>query len=473
MTIRTKLFLSVALVIILSLILGSIIFFSTARIDKTVEKGQKSDRIVREIFQLTLLLNDYLMYHEERSAKQWQIKHKAIGNLLASQHYNDPKDQAIHEDIIKTHASAAEDFTQLINAYPDNTSEDLRVRLTSLLLVKSQAMVSKSVVLSEKSFSEQRQTRENAVLVLGVVIGILLISTITLFFLLYKSIVDPIAKLNKGTRLIASGNWSHKVDVNSHDEIGQLAQAFNTMSAKINSYITELKQLEKQKDDFIAAASHELKTPLTSLSIYYKSLHNKLEKTKDTKTENLLEKIDGQLKRLLNMVDDLLDVQKIVGGKLQYTFEYFDLKELVNEIIQETRLTTENRHIIKRLTKSTTVYGSRAHIEQVLTNFISNAIKYSPKKEKIVVSTEISETNIILSVRDFGIGIAKKDQEKVFERFYRAGGKIEKTYPGIGLGLYISSQIIKHHGGKIWVKSQKNKGSIFSFALPIKETKQT
>ncbi len=118
------------------------------------------------------------------------------------------------------------------------------------------------------------------------------------------------------------------------------------------------------------------------------------------------------------------------------------------------------------------VYGDHDRLGQVLNNFITNAIKYSPQSDKIIVKTVVDKNNLTLRVQDFGLGLSKDDQAKVFERFYRVSGADQNTYPGLGLGLYISSEIIKRHNGRVWVESKKTQGSTFCFSLPMTKRKQ-
>jgi signal transduction histidine kinase len=126
--------------------------------------------------------------------------------------------------------------------------------------------------------------------------------------------------------------------------------------------------------------------------------------------------------------------------------------------------------LVKDLARSVTVLADRERVGQVMTNLISNAIKYSPNAKKINVSTKVTKDTVTLSVQDYGVGIPKGNQEKVFEQFFRVSGPKQNTFPGLGLGLYISSEIIKREGGRIWVESSQGKGSTFCFALPIKRT---
>jgi signal transduction histidine kinase len=177
--------------------------------------------------------------------------------------------------------------------------------------------------------------------------------------------------------------------------------------------------------------------------------------------------MDAQLKKLTVLIGDLLDVTQVDGGKLQFHVGFFNFNELVTEIVNEMKLTTTKHHITANIAATKVINGDRDRIGQVITNLISNAIKYSPHDEKIIITTSVDKTNVFLCIQDFGIGISKEKQGKVFNRFFRAGDA-DNTFAGLGLGLFISSEIVKRHGGRIWVESIKNKGSTFCFTLPIK-----
>lgn len=231
--------------------------------------------------------------------------------------------------------------------------------------------------------------------------------------------------------------------------------------------ITERKQLEQQKDEFISIASHELKTPITSVKAYAQILGQRFRKADDAKSVELVGKMDMQLDKLTSLIGDLLDVTKIEAGRIQFNESAFDFNELISATVEELQRTTRKHTFIKELESSITVIGDHDRIGQVITNFITNAIKYSPQADKIIVKTTTNNGNVTLSVQDFGLGLTKDDQARVFERFYRVSGSDQNTYPGLGLGLYISSEIIKRHKGRVWVEDKKIDGSTFCFSLPM------
>ena len=231
--------------------------------------------------------------------------------------------------------------------------------------------------------------------------------------------------------------------------------------------ITEQKLLQQQKDDFIAIASHEVKTPVPSIKGYAQVPEKMLLKKGDVKEAMMMNRMDGQVKRLTNLIADLLDVTKINSGKLQFRNTVFDFNPMVKELVEELQRTSERHTLVKHFNETGLVCGDRERISQVITNLITNAIKYSPSSDKIIIYTALENGEVTLCVQDYGIGIPQAKQEKVFEQFYRVSGDMQHTFPGLGLGLYISSEIIKREGGRIWVNSNEGQGSTFCFALPL------
>jgi signal transduction histidine kinase len=240
-------------------------------------------------------------------------------------------------------------------------------------------------------------------------------------------------------------------------------------SMMLAAVMAERRELEQRKNEFIVMASHELKTPVASLKGFAQFLQRRFAKAGDEKSAGLLMKMDAQVNKLTSLIDDLLDVTRIEGGRLQFHEAYFSFDELVDEILEEVQHTTEKQKILREGLAKKTVYGDKDRIGQVITNFLSNAIKYAPDTTEILVKTSATNQHVTLSVQDFGLGIATEKQRYVFERFYRVAGATERTSPGLGIGLYVSREIIKRQDGSIWVKSEKGKGSTFGFTLPLKE----
>jgi PAS domain S-box-containing protein len=264
----------------------------------------------------------------------------------------------------------------------------------------------------------------------------------------------------------------HHVDEKIHWAVASGSPQYNE-EGEFTGYIgalvdiTDLKHLQQQKDDFIGIASHELKTPVTSIKAYTQVLERMMLKSGKERDAELIRKLDSQVNRLTKLIEDLLDVTKLNSGKLQFNDRHFDFNELVRELLEDLQRTTENHLLIPKLAPTVIVFGDRERIGQVITNLITNSIKYSPNADKIIIKSAVVGNDIQLCVKDFGIGIPEANLNRVFEQFYRVSGEMQHTFPGLGLGLYITSEIIKRENGKIWVSSQEGKGSTFCFSLPL------
>lgn len=266
-------------------------------------------------------------------------------------------------------------------------------------------------------------------------------------------LVNAVRKIRK------TGEYAKPVEDKGTDEIATLIQAFNKM-------MEEIEASQKKKDEFIGIASHELKTPLTSIKGYVEML-DMMEKEEPKK--HYVHKVLSNIIKLERLVKDLLDVSKIQSGQLQLEMKDFYINDLLNETISASQLVSDTHKIIRKGDLGNEmIYGDRQRIDQVLSNLLSNAIKYSPGEKIILVDTEKTNKELIIKVRDYGIGVSPEDQTNIFQRFYRSNS-IAVHISGFGLGLYICSDIINRHNGKIWVESD-GKGSIFNFSLPLKHS---
>ena len=232
--------------------------------------------------------------------------------------------------------------------------------------------------------------------------------------------------------------------------------------------VTEKHSQQAQKDQFIGIASHELKTPVTSIKAYTQVLHEVLLETNQDKAAAMVAKMDNQVDRLTKLIKDLLDVTTINEGQLKLREETYDVNELIKSMCEEVQRTSPKHKIVMSLQPVPLIVGDKERITQVLVNILSNAVKYSPDADKIIVSSKTEEDKVVICVEDFGIGIPKAVQSKIFERFFRVSDPSANTYPGLGLGLFISAEIIKRHGGVLTVQSKKNIGSTFCIVLPIR-----
>lgn len=232
--------------------------------------------------------------------------------------------------------------------------------------------------------------------------------------------------------------------------------------------VTERITRARQQEDFVGMASHELKTPITALKGFLQLLQRSHQKEGRDKDIGLITRMEAQLNRLLNLINDMLDITRIKAGELQYHFEWFDINECIEDVIAAAQASKTTHKIIYESQIPTDIYGDKDRICQVINNLINNAIKYSPGKNVVEIALHIESAMVKVTVKDHGIGIPKDKQKNIFDRFYRVEAISKNTFEGLGLGLYISKEIIKKHSGKLAVESEEGKGSEFWFVLPVK-----
>lgn len=237
--------------------------------------------------------------------------------------------------------------------------------------------------------------------------------------------------------------------------------------SKIARDITEKKQEELRKNDFIAIVSHELKTPLTSIQSYIQLLLDIAKKENSGFSINALTRTEVQVKRMINMVQDFLSLARLEDGKIQLNRAHFELQPLIKELVGETQLLTSNHTIKFNDCTGITVDADKDKISQVMTNLLSNAIKYSPKGGNITIDCQQNAGKVRIAVSDEGVGISATDQKKLFERFYRVKNEKIKTISGFGIGLYLAAEVMRYHNSTIKVQSEEGVGSTFYFELEV------
>ncbi|MBD8017733.1 MULTISPECIES: ATP-binding response regulator [Kaistella] len=248
--------------------------------------------------------------------------------------------------------------------------------------------------------------------------------------------------------------------------IYEQSRKLHEMQVALQEEIEFRKEAERKKDEFISIASHELKTPMTSIKGYIQLLERSLEKNDIETTRSRLTKVQNQVEKLNLLVADLLDISKIESGKLKFNRRYFSFDEVLDHIVEVMQQSHPQLKMHKSGFVSAEIFGDEMRIEQVIINFITNAIKYAPGSDQIEIMTELRDDCVYFSVRDFGIGMSEEHQQKIFDKFYRIEETSER-FQGLGIGLYICQEIIDRHGGKIGVNSQPGEGSEFYFTLPL------
>jgi len=291
-------------------------------------------------------------------------------------------------------------------------------------------------------------------LIIGIIISIFITVNIT----------RPLSIINKKTIDIARGDFGHDLKLSSPPEIEVLAKSFNLMCSK-------LKEIDKMKSDFFSLMSHELRTPLTTIKEGTNLFIESLEGLGATERQKrLMAIINEECNRLIKLVNSLLDLSKMEAGMMVYNFNRAEISPLISKITGEIEPLAETRNIrietdINKELPHITMDTER--ILQVLRNLVGNAVKFTPDRGCVRISARSVDDGVKVSVSDSGTGISKEKVNAIFDKYYQDTLATSSKIKGTGLGLAIVKQVVNSHGGKVWVESTSEQGSIFSFVLPV------
>jgi signal transduction histidine kinase len=299
----------------------------------------------------------------------------------------------------------------------------------------------------------------------------------------YDYLVKP-SEVEELRATVARGLERRRLGQELRLRVAELADLNESLQARIDAATAELKEryeqlkeLDRMKSQFLSIASHELKTPITAMSGFLQVALRRVRRLGDGEAaapvaEGLraiteqLEVVYRQTGKLARLVDELLDVSRIQTGRIEFRYADVDLSELANEVATRMQLTTSTHAISVRRDSENVVTADRDHLEQVLNNLVTNAIKYSPTGGTITINVRPDGDGVRLSVTDQGIGIPEKELEAIFGLFYRSPDRAARDAAGMGLGLYISREIVVRHGGRIWAESGGVKGSTLNVVIP-------
>mgnify|MGYP003916549665 FL=1 len=299
------------------------------------------------------------------------------------------------------------------------------------------------------------------------IIAFIVLVIIVAWFLLKNWLTDPIRELTQAADDISKGDLSRRININTGGiEIDELAANMNQMAMKLDEDFRRIKRMEKVRSEFLGNVTHELKTPISSISGYIETL---LEGAIKDENVNLgfLERSLENVQRLEELVTDLVEISRIETGELRMNFEYFNIHDLLNDLFKDAHQRNSNKNLKIQLEvpdKKLFIYGDKSRLDQVIANLLSNAMRYTDQGQ-IRIKVMRRDNELIFSIRDTGIGISRKALSRIFERFYRTDKARDRRKGGTGLGLAISKHIIEAHGSHIYVDSLKGKGSTFSFGI--------
>ncbi len=315
---------------------------------------------------------------------------------------------------------------------------------------------------------------------------LMLIALFIIAYLFHRTIINPLKKLKDAAISIGTGNWDTNVVVGGNDEIYDLSKSFNEMSKYLKKYQKEivrrtlaeersldLEKIEKQKDEFIAMISHELKTPLTPIKLYATTLKNpKGFGELNQKQLHAVDRIYFNANRLERLIRDLLDAQRLELGRMTFLKEKFSVNEFLDKAVKDYQIMSpeKNIQISSRIDGKFSLYSDKKRLDQVLDNLVRNSIDFVPEDTgTIQILAEQFPDEVLFTVKDNGKGISEEEQKKLFTKFYQADTSMTRKHGGTGLGLAICKGLVEGLGGKIWLESEEGKWTNVFFTIPTGE----
>ncbi len=292
-------------------------------------------------------------------------------------------------------------------------------------------------------------------------------------FFASRSITKPIKQLHKAAQEIEKGNFNVRTDIKTNDEIAKLGDALNMIAIALGKMEEERKQLDKTKSEFLNITSHELRTPITPLKAQIQMLQQQYFGKLTEKQKISLRIVLKNTERLSKMIEDFLEISRIEAAKLKFNFREINLKETIKETVDLMAGFAKEKKIklVKNIDIIPTIEADPDRVTQILRNLIHNAVKFSKNNSEIEINVAPLKDYILISVKDYGIGMHPNDQLRVFEPFYQIEDTINRKHGGTGLGLAICRGIVESQKGKIWIESALGQGSTFSFTVPLKPIK--
>jgi signal transduction histidine kinase len=319
---------------------------------------------------------------------------------------------------------------------------------------------------SDAATTEQVLLTQVLLTFLLVVIAVIFAASLT-----SNSLVRPLRRLVELTRLVGEGKLNYRLKVTTHDEIGELTEAFNDMVGKVREQQSRERLVGQLKSEFISVAAHQLRTPLSAVKWTLKMMIDEDIGPLTPEEKEFLQRGYDTNEHMISLVNDLLDAARIDEGHFGYTFKPFDMVALMQEIVEQSRHQAESRQLSLVLEASKDkipmVNADRSRMSLVLQNLFDNATKYSKPGGVITARMRLIPDFLEISVSDQGVGIPKSQFNRLFTKFFRADNVVRMETEGSGLGLFIVRNIIKNHGGDIHIASEENKGTTVSFTLPL------
>jgi len=496
MNIKNKLYISAGISIVLVVVLLSVVLVTSGRTAEENEKHQLLMDVYESVSELDIVTYDYLLHREERMEHQWNIKHDSLGEILdglAEEEGLLPirADYATLGNLFSQITANSEKIQKLIQEGASQEKIDaitgLEERLVAQLLITSHSVITDASRLAEEAHAEVTEAQNLAANLTVILMIVLAITVTTSSLVVARSISKPLDELTKGAEIIGTGDLEHKVEVKSKDELGQLAAAFNKMTASLKKITAsrdeldrevtmrkrvekeivkanvELAAVNKELEAFAYSVSHDLRAPLRSIDGFSQALLEDYPDKLDEQGKGYLQRVRSATQRMGVLIDDLLSLSRVTRSEMRY--ETVELSALAQSITEDLQETQPERQVDFVIAPGLTTSGDSLLLQQLMENLLGNAWKFTGHRPQARIefgATQVDGKETFF-VRDDGVGFDMTYADKLFGVFQRLHS--QDDFPGTGVGLATVQRIAHRHGGQVWAEGKVEEGATFYFTL--------
>jgi signal transduction histidine kinase len=495
MSIRTRFVGLGMLLALLPVVVGILFWITSRRVNQAEKKTQIANNLEREVFELTLLTHEFSRFRSARAQRQLDASLRNLDEIIRriSAHSEYNEEELIVSRLLR-HQQRLRDLVAELKR-PLSVAEDANIdndtiaswqsRLVGQLLINGQQLLADARQLSMRWTNQLVEAQQiTDLIVLSFLVVAVIVGAVTLF-LLYRGIVPPLGNLVAAVSQLARGNRTVRVAATSRGEIGELCLAFNAMASELQDYQEHLEELVERRtselrqsneeieqsnielQQFAYIASHDLQTPLRSISGFAQLLRSEYEGKLDDEADDWIRRVVDGAERMQTLIRDLLAYSRVESRS--QPFQQVDIALVFDDAVAQLEASISDAEAEVTRGDLPKIMGDHSQLVQLLQNLIGNGVKYHGDEPPCVhISAERNGVQWTFSVRDNGIGIEAKHYEKVFDIFRRL--HTQQEYPGTGIGLAVCRRVVHRHGGKLWVESEPGQGSTFYFSIPDSET---
>ena len=460
-------------------LLAAVIFWAYAEVDEADGERRRTAEIARALNDLQLVTFEYTLYRPERAHLQAREAASRLDRLLATHPVSNPEARDILAELRERSAETQRIFEELRSSPPPTLGSRspegdvlrrFEAQLSRKLLVLQQESLVDAFRLSDVSTQRIAEAQRQVVWVF--LTGLLMIALTTggAAWLIHRSVLAPIRRLEQATREVASGNWNFKLDIGGQDEIGEMSRNFDSMTAELRASFAqiersnqELATLNKEIEAFSYSVSHDLRAPLRSMDGFSLALLEDYSDRLDEEGRDYLRRIRAASQRMGRLIDELLGLSKVTRTEL--VVREVDLSTLSREIAEGLEQQHPDRAVRWEIEQGLVVQADKSLMQIVLQNLLENAWKFTAKTAEAVVRVGRTEREgrAAWFVADNGVGFDMTYADRLFGAFQRLHH--ESEFAGTGIGLAIVHRIVRRHEGRIWAESQPNRGATFFFSF--------